>query len=212
MTINDVTFTKQLNGYDRAEVDRYVENLTLAYQTAYDEYNSVCAKYNDLLEEYGILCRQQEQNKSNVAVIAKTLVDTETLAQKIIADAQAQADKITEETQAAAKIIREDAFIEKATAKRHAQKLIDDATAEMTGLQERSREVIRSAQAEAAQINDQARQKLEQTNKSIAGVVAKLNELLPLPALDSQPAQKQEISVLASLVPVAAGEQPEDTY
>ena len=210
MTINDVTFTKQLNGYDRAEVDSYVENLTLAYQTAYDEYNSVCAKYNDLLEEYRILCREQEQNKSNVDVIAKTLVDTETLAHKIIVDAQAHADKITAETQAAVQIIREDALIEKAAAKRHAQKLIDDATAEMTGIQERAREVIRGAMDEAAQINGHARQNLEQTNKSIAGVVAKLKELMPLQALDSQPTQKQEISVLASFVPVAAGEQPDD--
>jgi len=195
MTSNDIAFARQMMGYDRAEVDSYVENLSLAYQTAYDEYNSVCAKYNGLLEEYGALWQQQEQNKSNAAVIARTLVDTETLAHTILADAQAQADKLAAETQAAVKIIRDDAFAEKVAAARHAQKLIDDATAEMTGIQERAREVIRSAKIEADQISGRARQNLEQTNRSIAGVLEKLKDILPPEALDPQQAQKQETTV-----------------
>jgi len=184
MTINDVSFAKQFNGYDRAEVDRYVENLTQAYQTAYDEYNSVCAKYNDLLDKYGALCRQQEQNKSNVVVIAKTLVDTETLAHKIIADAQTEAEKIKAYSLTEAQKLKEDAYVEKAAAKIQAQKLIDDANAEMTGIQERGRELIRSAQAEAALINSQAKRNLDQTNGTIAGAAAKLKELLPPEAPD----------------------------
>ena len=206
MTNIDVSFAKQVIGYDRTEVDSYVEDLSRAYQTAYDEYNSVCAKYNDLLEEFDTLLRQQEQTKSNVAVIARTLVDTETLAQKIIADAQAQADKLTAETQAAVQIIRDETFTEKAAVKRQAQKLIDDAAVEVAGMQERAREVVRGAQAEADQINGHARQKLEQTNKSIAGVVERLKELLASEALDPQQTQKQEISVLASFISAAAGE------
>ena len=212
MTSNEVTFAKQIMGYDRDEVDSYVENLSQAYQTAYDEYNSVCAKYNDLLEEYDSIWRKQEQNESNVAVIARTLVDTETLAHTIIADAQAQADKLTAEAQAAVQIIREETFAEKAAAKRHAQKLIDDATLEMAGIQERAREVIRGARIEADQISGRARQNLEKTNRSIAGMVEKLKDILPPEALDPQQAQKQEVSVLASFMPVAAGEQPDDTY
>jgi len=212
MTSNEVTFAKQIMGYDRDEVDSYVENLSQAYQTAYDEYNSVCAKYNDLLEEYDSIWRKQEQNESNVAVIARTLVDTETLAHTIIADAQAQADKLTAEAQAAVQIIREETFAEKAAAKRHAQKLIDDATLEMAGIQERAREVIRGARIEADQISGRARQNLEKTNRSIAGMVEKLKDILPPEALDPQQAQKQEVSVLASFMPVAAGEQSDDTY
>jgi len=212
MTSSDVTFSTQIIGYDRAEVDSYVENLSQAYQTAYGEYNTVCAKYNDLLEEYDTIWRQQEQSKSNVAVIARTLVDTETLAHTIIADAQAQADKLTAEAQAAVQMIRDETFAEKAAAKRHAQKLIDDATAEMAGIQERAREVIRGAKIEADQISGRARQSLEQTNRSIAGVVEKLKGILPPEAPNPQQAQKQEISFLASLMPVAAGEQPDDIY
>jgi len=195
MADNDVEFAKQVMGYDRTEVDSYVENLSQAYQTAYDEYNSVCVKYNDLLEKYDALRRQQEQNKSDVAVIARTLVDTETLAHTIIADAQAQADKLAEDAQAAAQMIRDETLAEKAAATRHAQKLIDDAAAEMAGMQEQAREVIRSAKIEADQISGRARQNLEQTNRSIAGVLEKLKDILPPEARDPQQTHTQEITV-----------------
>ena len=212
MTNNEVVFAKQVIGYDRAEVDSYVENLTNAYKTAYDEYNAICAKYNDLLEDFDALWRQQEQTRSNADVIARTLVDTETLAQKILTDAQAQADKLTVETQAAAQLIRDESYAEKAAAKRQALRLIDDAAVEITGMQERAREIIRGAQAEADQINDHARHNLELANKSIAGLIEKLKDLLPPKALDPQQTQEQEFSVLSSFLSVAADEQPDDIY
>ena len=178
MTAKDVSFAKQFNGYDRDEVDLYIKNLTQAYQMAYEEYNALCAKYNNLLAEYTTLDEQQEQSKSSVAIIAKTLVDTETLAHKIIADAQAEADKVKTETQAAAQKIREDAYVEKAAVKIQTQKLIDDTKTETDEAKKRARKIINDAQAEAAQLDIHAKRNLEQADESIALLVNNLQELL----------------------------------
>jgi len=94
MTNTAITFQKQLNGYDKDEVDRYIAKLTGAYQTAYEEYTAICGKYNGLLSDYEKLCEKRDNGSQGVAVIAKTLIDTETLAQQIIADAQAEAGKL----------------------------------------------------------------------------------------------------------------------
>jgi DivIVA domain-containing protein len=175
---SEITFKKQFNGYDKDEVDRYINNLAQAYQTAYEEYAAVCAKYNELLEAHARLGEQQEQNKSGAAVIARTLVDAETLAQKIIADAYAEADKIKAETHAEAQKLKEDAYIEKAAARIEAQKLIDDANAETSGAKGRADKVIADAQDEAAQISFRARSNLEQADASVRQIINKLQGLL----------------------------------
>jgi len=206
MVTNDVTFAKQIGGYDRNEVDTYVKNLSQAYHTAYGEYNSVCAKYNDLLSEYTALCQQREKNISNVAVITKTLIETETLAQKIIEDAKREAEKTKSDALETARKIKEDAHIERASAKTQTQKLIDDANAEVAKARERAREIINDAQTDAALINVHARRNLEQTNVSITTLVKNLQELLPFEANKLQTQKKQEISVLVPLSSASSGE------
>ena len=206
MVTNDVTFAKQFGGYDRNEVDRYVKNLTQAYQTAYGEYNSVCARYNDLLKEYTALCRQREQNKSNVAVIAKTLIETETLAHNIIEGARSEAERIKSDTQESAQKIREDAFSERTAAKIQTQKLIDDANTEMSKARERAREIVKDAKTEAALVNMHAKRNLEQTNESIAVLVKNLQDLLPLEAHKQQMIREPEVPVLVQFSTASGGE------
>jgi len=109
MTANNVFFNKRFNGYDKDEVDSYIKNLTRAYQTAYDEYNIVCNKYNELLDEYKTLGEQHDENVSTAAVIAKTMVEAEAFAQKIIADARIETDKIKIEAQNSVQKIKEEA-------------------------------------------------------------------------------------------------------
>jgi len=161
MTINDIIFNRRLNGYDKDEVDCYINNLTQAYQTAYDEYNAVCGKYNELLDKYNTLGERRENNKPDAAVITKTMAEAETLAQKIIADAQIETDKI-----------REEACMEKVAARMQAQKLIDDAGKEAFEMQECAREIIRDVQTKAEQINIQA-------NEFTAQFIKQLHKLLP---------------------------------
>jgi cell division septum initiation protein DivIVA len=158
MVTTDVFFSKQFNGYNRDEVDRYIRDLILVYQKAYEEYKDVCARYNDLLEEYKTLAEQQDLSKSNITVITRTLFDTESLAHKILADARAEADRIKAETQSAVQRIREEAYAEKAAAKVLGKRLIDEANIKTIRAEERARELISDAQAAAARIGIHTKQ------------------------------------------------------
>ena len=174
----EVSFSKQFNGYDKDEVDRYIRNLSEAYQTAYEEYTAVCAKYNSLVENCKTHEGEQEHNKSNIAVIAKTLVDAETLAAKIMTDAREEADKIMAEAQTAAQIIKDKAHIENTTVKMQSQKIIDDANAEATVVKEHARELIDDAQIDAAQIEMRAKKNLSQANEKISQLISDMQKLL----------------------------------
>jgi DivIVA domain-containing protein len=178
MSAVEISFAKQFNGYDKEQVDYYIENLTEAYQTAYEEYNAVCEKYNSLLEKYKTLGEQQKQNKASVDIVSKMLVDAETLAQKIISDANAEAEKTMTETQIMSQKIKEDACTDKAAVKMQAQKLIDDANTEVAVAKEQAEMIISDARAKAAQISLYARQNLEQTDESITQAIRTLQNLL----------------------------------
>lgn len=179
-TGTEISFSKQFNGYDKTEVDLYIKNLSDAYQTAYEEYTAVCVKYNDLLEDYETLGREREQTKSNTAVIAKTLIDTEILAQKIIANAHEEADKIKAETQAEAEKIREAVQIENTVAKEQARKLIENA------------------QTAAGQIRYRTKNSLDQANESIAQAINKMQQIMASNPLDICAGEKQEIQPTGS--------------
>jgi cell division septum initiation protein DivIVA len=173
-----IAFPKQLNGYDRNEVDCYIQNLAGAYQTAYDEYHSVCAKYDDLLEKQHVIGEQHEQNELRSAVITKTLVDAETLAQKVIADAHAEADNIKAEAQIAAQRIKEEAYIEKAAAKMQAQITINEANSEASAAQEQARKIISDSRTEANLIKLRFKQDREQVNEAILKTINALQDLV----------------------------------
>ena len=179
-----VSFQKQFNGYDRDEVDRYIKNISEAYQTAFDEYTAVCDERDKLLEECKELGAEREQNKSNATVIAKTLIDAETLVQKIIADAHAEADKIIEEAQAAAQKTRDDAYTENAVAKIQAQKTISEANAEAAGIRDQANGLIDNAQIEAAKIEARTKRNLEHANEKIMRMISEMQGLLTSYTLD----------------------------
>lgn len=190
MTTTDVFFSKHFNGYNKKEVDLYIEKLAQAYQTAYEEYTAVCAKYDRLLEDYNTLDEQREQSKLKAEILTKALVDTETLAQKIIADAYVEADRVKAEAQVAEKAaqkIREEAYFEKTIAQVQARRLID------------------YAQDEADQIGLHARQNLEQSYISVQQIIGKLQELLIHKPLDAHVVEKQEKPVLIPFNAANAG-------
>ena len=109
MTNTGVSFERQFKGYNREQVDQYIASLAQAYQIAYDEYNSVCCKYSDLLEENEGL-KEQNQNTPSADVLSKTLVNAELLAQKIIEDAKAESENMRAKAQADSKKIIDDAY------------------------------------------------------------------------------------------------------
>ena len=159
LNIENVSFDKQFNGYERVQVDRYITTLSEAYQKAYDEYTSVCCKYNELLEDYKVL-EEKEQSRPNAEVIAKTLVDTESLAQKILADAKADAAIVTADARACARKATEEARAEAESVRLKSSKLVEDAC------------------LEAAGIVSQARRDREEADAIIEQAITRLQEML----------------------------------
>ena len=148
-------FTEEKNGYDREQVDSYISKLSQAYQTAYDEYQDVSGKYNSLLED----CKKlevQERTGLSSDIVAKTLINTEALAQKIIADAHAEA----------------------VSAKKEILQMTADANAEVEKAKEHAQDIIADAHAEAAEIVLQAKNSLEQTHKMIRQAAGEAQKLL----------------------------------
>ena len=98
-----IFFSEQKNGFDKEEVNKYIEKLAAAYQLAYDENQAVNAKYSELLEKYEKLeleGRTGANGQPDVSanIIAKMLLNAELLAQKIIDDAREEAAKALEQT------------------------------------------------------------------------------------------------------------------
>jgi len=92
MAGTNVVFKEAIRGYDKEQVDLYITKLSEAYKSAYNENQALQKKCAGLLVE----CEKpgaQEQNELNSGIIAKTLINTEILARKIIADAHTEAAK-----------------------------------------------------------------------------------------------------------------------
>jgi len=171
----EVSFEKQLSGYDRGQVNRYIANISEAYQTAYNEYTAVCEKYNSLLEDYRKL-EEKEQNKPGADIIAKTLVDTESLAHRILEDAGSEAARITSDAIAEAKRITDDAYTERATIKLQSQAAIDEVNAKAREADEAAKKTIDAANLEAAEAMEKAQRIIEEANLEAAGITARAKE------------------------------------
>jgi len=95
--MGEIFFPEQKNGYDKEIVDSYVYKLTEAYKKAYNEYLTVCGKYNDLLYDYKKLEEDIQIGMSSGA-IAKTLKNSKKLAQEIIDNAYREEAVIIDRT------------------------------------------------------------------------------------------------------------------
>ena len=166
----EVSFEKQFNGYDKGQVDRYIISLANAYQTAYDEYKVVCDKYSSLLEDYEDL-KTKETERPAAEIITKTLVDSESLAHKIVTDANAEAARILDEARTNAKRIAEDTYTEKAVAKLEAQRLIDEAGAEAEELKENARMILSRANLEAATTQEKSKKVVDYAHIEASQIV-----------------------------------------
>ena len=70
----EVTFQKRMNGYDKDEVDRYIANLSEAYQAAYEEHAFISAKYDSLLEEYKTLDGERETTYDKITQVVSEML------------------------------------------------------------------------------------------------------------------------------------------
>ena len=169
----NISFTKEKNGYDRKQVDSYIKKISEAYEKNYYEFLDVSGKYKSLLEEHKS-SDNRESAGMNPDIAAKTLINTEMLAQKIIADAQAEANAILEK---AGKIV-DDAKIEAEKVKEEALKIIDDANAEVAEIKEDAQRALDDSVSEATMMAAQTRKDIEQARKIIDSASSEVEKLL----------------------------------
>jgi len=92
-------FKEQLTGYDKNQVDNYIQKIADAYQTAYNEYLATCEKYNALMQDYKILEEKKQSGiNADADIIAKTLINSEKLAKEIIDNAHEEERRIVDLT------------------------------------------------------------------------------------------------------------------
>ena len=157
MTEAIVSFTEEKEGYNKAHVNAYISKLAKAYQTACAENQALEESYKNLQEA----CKKlevQERSKLNAEIIAKTMVNMETLAQRIIADAQ-------EEVLAA---------------KTEAKKILAEANAEAEEAKAAALKTLDAANAEAARIVDRAKSSFAQAQDVMQQTERKLTAIFDL--------------------------------
>ena len=99
MRMAEILFNEQKNGYDKIQVDSYIQKITEAYQTAYKEYQTTCEKYNNLMQDYKKLeLAKNSGGNADADIIAKTLINSERLAKEIIDNAHSEEARIVDMT------------------------------------------------------------------------------------------------------------------
>jgi len=97
--MTEILFNEQKNGYDKIQVDSYIQKITEAYQTACKEYQTTCEKYNNLMQDYKKLeLAKNSGGNADADIIAKTLINSERLAKEIIDNAHSEEARIVDMT------------------------------------------------------------------------------------------------------------------
>ena len=160
MANTNIDFIKEKNGYDREQVDSYIEKLSDMYQKIYNEYIVISGKYKELLETNSDP-GAQERTESNSEIVAKTLLNAEMLAQKITEDAKAEAAVLVAEAQRMKAEANTDTV---QAAKEEAARIITNANATVAMAREEAQRIINEANAAANQTKEEARKTIEDAN------------------------------------------------
>ncbi|MCL2030484.1 MAG: hypothetical protein FWG93_02960 [Oscillospiraceae bacterium] len=150
-----VYFTEEKNGYDREQVNHYIRMLSEAYTGVYNEYRALQGRYNGLLEKAGTPDTQARAGM-DPEIAAKTLMNTEMLAQKIISEAQTEA----------------------AAAKAEARRAAEDASAAVEQAHAAADKIIGDANSEAGRILERAKKNLDQAHKTMGHAASEIYRLL----------------------------------
>ncbi|MCL1805679.1 MAG: DivIVA domain-containing protein [Clostridiales bacterium] len=171
MTYN-IQFAEEKNGYSKEQVDGYVDKLSNAYEAAYRENQEVREQYKNLKDECDRL-EVQEKTRLNAGVIAKTMLNLETMAQEIVAEAQQEVI----EAKGEAKRLVDAAKAEAEMLKAAAEKIMDEANAEKAGARATAQRIKDEAATEAARIVRGARKGAEEANEIMKQALARLRDL-----------------------------------
>lgn len=172
MIATEITFAKQFSGYDREQVDRYVNRLSGAYQTAFTEYNELLAAYKELKQRNDLL-EDAASNRPDPDLVTKVLMDSEATAQKRIADAQLEAQVIIN----AANVIAEDTRADAIATMEKAKQTLAEAGEMEERARLRSQKIVDDAITAATQVKAIAKGCLLQIDDIIAQTVSDLQQM-----------------------------------
>jgi len=107
MADGGIKFAEQPMGYDKQQVDNYINKLTYEYNAMHNEYMNLVTKCNSLSETClrlsdeknhlnEMLNQQPVQGRDNEAAIAKAIIDAEILAKQIVDRANTESAKVEE--------------------------------------------------------------------------------------------------------------------
>jgi cell division septum initiation protein DivIVA len=107
MSSNAIRFSEQPMGYDKQQVDNYINKLIYEYNAMHAEYTSLVTKSNSLSETCLRLSDEKNklaeklsqmptQSKENETAIARAIIDAEMLAKQIVDRANAEAAQVEE--------------------------------------------------------------------------------------------------------------------
>ena len=91
--VRGVTFSKQVNGYRREEVDVFLDKV----ESDYENYERILREMNEKVHE---LETQISESKSSEGSIQSVLLSAQKLADSIVAEAKAKSEAIVEEAKA----------------------------------------------------------------------------------------------------------------
>ena len=96
----EILFNEQKNGYDKGQVDNYIQMITKSYQNAYAEYLDINGKYNELVQSYKKLESEKAGKPAGLDadIIAKTLLSSEKLAKEIVDNAYDEEARMVAQT------------------------------------------------------------------------------------------------------------------
>jgi len=191
-TASGVTFGTNPNGYDPSQVDSYIATLTDAYQTAYQEYNDVCSKYNNLVEDFKNLKASSLTEMPDAR--SRMPFNSDALVQRIIDDARAEVVALTANAQAEAKKIMDDARAAAWRVRNTMQKMSDDTSADDAAVRNNVRRLfgdiqMDSPQSYAPSIRAYDLRDHEQVDDILKQSITKIESILSLAAADPVSAQ-----------------------
>ena len=73
-----ITFEHQKNGYDKTQVDKFIEGILWTYKMVYKDYETMCSRYYALFRRFKRLERRgpscgSETKLSNSLITRKTI-------------------------------------------------------------------------------------------------------------------------------------------
>jgi len=89
-----IPFATQAMGYDRNQVDKYIQKLADEYRNLQQKFNELSSRTDSSPDRQLIERQSADRQNSNMEAISKAIVDAEVKAIQIVAEAKNEASRV----------------------------------------------------------------------------------------------------------------------